>query len=73
MIRKNISLDDAHLLKLQPFLERHGGNLSAAVREAIELADLALEKHGTPEKAADSLKGSEIGSGEVETLCQSRY
>ena len=71
MIRKNISLDDAHLLKLQPFLERHGGNLSAAVREAIELADLALEKHGTPEKAADSLKGSEIGSGEVETLMES--
>lgn len=71
MIRKNISLDDAHLLKLQPFLDRHGGNLSAAVREAIELADLALEKHGTPEKAANSLNGSEIDFGGMETLVES--
>ena len=71
MIRKNISFDDAHLLKLQPFLDRHGGNLSAAVREAVELADLSLEKYGTPEKASDFLKVREIDSGEMETLVES--
>lgn len=71
MIRKNISLDDAHLLKLQPFLERHGGNLSAAVREAIELADLGLAKHGTLEETVEALKNEEEHSGTMEKLVQS--
>ncbi len=71
MIRKNISLDDDHLLKLQPFLDRHGGNLSAAVREAIELADLALAKNGTPEETVEALKNEGEHSGTMEKLVQS--
>jgi hypothetical protein len=34
LIRKNVSLDEDHLQKLQPLLEKNGGNLSAAIRES---------------------------------------
>lgn len=56
LIRKNVSLDEIHLKQLQPLLDKNEGNLSAAVREAIELANLALESYGSPEEAAESLK-----------------
>lgn len=56
VIRKNVSLDEAHLQKLQPLLDKHRGNLSAAVREVIELVSLGLESHGTPEEMAKNLK-----------------
>ena len=49
LIRKNVSLDETHLQKLQPLLEKHRGNLSAAVREVIDLVSLDLESHGKPE------------------------
>lgn len=32
---KNISLDDACLKKMEPFVERHNGNFSSAIREII--------------------------------------
>ncbi|MCQ1537099.1 hypothetical protein FTO70_15745 [Methanosarcina sp. KYL-1] len=70
LIRKNISLDEAHLQKLQPLLEKHNGNLSAAVREAIDLLSLALEGHETPEGMAESLKKKEIYSETWEELIQ---
>lgn len=56
VIRKNVSLDEAHLEKLQPLLDKHRGNLSAAIREVIELVSLGLESHGTPEEMAKNLK-----------------
>lgn len=56
MIRKNVSLDGTHLQKLQPFLEKHNGNLSAAVREVIDLVSLGLESHGAPEDMAKNLR-----------------
>ncbi|MDD3041365.1 MAG: hypothetical protein PHV51_04170 [Methanosarcinaceae archaeon] len=59
LIRKNVSLDEVHLEQLQPFLDKNGGNLSAAVREAIELASFALESYGSPEEAAGALKTKE--------------
>ncbi|MHB8102062.1 MAG: hypothetical protein ACYDEF_07790 [Methanosarcina sp.] len=49
LIRKNVSLDETHLQKLQPLLEKHRGNLSAAVREVIDLVSLDLESRGKPE------------------------
>ncbi len=45
LIRKNISLDDKYLKKLQPLLDANNGNLSAAVRDTIEVADTALTYH----------------------------
>lgn len=68
MIRKNISLDETYLQVLEPLLDKHRGNLSAAVRDAIELAGLALENYGTSEKAVDSLKTKEKGLNVREAL-----
>jgi hypothetical protein len=59
VIRKNVSLDETHLQKLQPFLEKHRGNLSAAVREVIDLVSLGLESYGTPEEMAKNLRNKE--------------
>lgn len=68
MIRKNVSLDETHLQKLQPLLEKHKGNLSAAVREAIDLVSLCLENHGTPEEMAEKLKKERKSSETEEQL-----
>ncbi|WP_048143766.1 hypothetical protein [Methanosarcina horonobensis] len=59
MIRKNVSLDEVHLQKLQPLLEKNGGNLSAAIREVIDLFSLCPESHETLKETAESLKRKE--------------
>jgi hypothetical protein len=51
MIRKNISLYEKDLKKLAPLLEKHEGNLSAAVREMIEFVDFMAQKFGSLEEA----------------------
>lgn len=58
MVRKNVSMEDMHLKKLQPFLDKNNGNLSAAIRDAIELADAALEGHESVEGALEYFTGS---------------
>ena len=42
IVRKNISIDQCYVDKLKPFLEKNDGNLSAAIRYAIETASLTL-------------------------------
>jgi hypothetical protein len=71
LIRKNVSLDETHLQKLQPLLEKHKGNLSAAVREIIDLASPDLENRGTPEEIAEKLRKERIFSGKKEELLSS--
>lgn len=71
MIRKNVSLDETHLEKLQPLLEKHKGNLSAAVREIIDLASPYLENNETPEETTEILKKERIFSGTKEELLRS--
>ena len=56
LIRKNISLDDKYLKKLQPLLDANNGNLSAAVRDTIEIADTALTYHKSIDEAIQFLK-----------------
>jgi hypothetical protein len=56
LIRKNISLDDKYLKKLQPLLDANDGNLSAAVRDTIEIADTALTYHKSIDEAIRFLK-----------------
>ncbi|KKG11412.1 hypothetical protein [Methanosarcina sp. 2.H.A.1B.4] len=56
LIRKNISLDDKYLKKLQPLLDANDGNLSAAVRDTIEIADTALVYHKSIDEAIIFLK-----------------
>lgn len=68
MIQKNVSLDETHLQKLQPLLEKHKGNLSAAEREIIDLASSDLENHGTPEIIDEKLKKERKFSGTKEEL-----
>ncbi len=42
IVRKNISIDQCYVDKLKPFLEKNNGNLSAAIRDAIETASISL-------------------------------
>ncbi|MDD3246643.1 MAG: hypothetical protein PHF18_07320 [Methanosarcina sp.] len=72
MIRKNVSMEDEYLQKLQPFLDKNNGNLSAAIRDAIELADAALQGHGSVENALEyftqgSTKYPEIRNSLIES------
>lgn len=72
MVRKNVSMEDKYLQKLQPFLDENNGNLSAAIRDAIELADAALQGHGSVEDGLDyftqgSTKYPEIRNGLIES------
>ncbi|MDY6965923.1 MAG: hypothetical protein SVM80_08150 [Halobacteriota archaeon] len=46
MIRKNISLEKDDLKKIEPIVDKHNGNLSAAIREIIGFADDALKNFG---------------------------
>ena len=72
MIRKNVSMEDEYLRKLQPFLDKNNGNLSAAIRDAIELADAAFQGHESVEDALeyftqDSTKYPEIRNSLIES------
>lgn len=43
MIRtKHVSLDDDCLKRIEPFVHKHGGNFSAAIREMVERAEYTL-------------------------------
>jgi hypothetical protein len=72
LIRKNVSMEDEYLQKLQPFLDKNNGNLSAAIRDAIELADAALQGHESVENALEyftqgSTKYPEIRNSLIES------
>lgn len=71
LIRKNVSLDETHLQKLQPLLEKHKGNLSAAIREIIDLASFDLENSESPKEVAEKLKKERKFSGTKEKLLTS--
>ena len=43
IIRKNITLENNHIKKLEPLLNKNEGNLSAAIRDAVDLADVVLK------------------------------
>jgi hypothetical protein len=65
-------MEDEYLQKLQPFLDKNNGNLSAAIRDAIELADSALQGHESIEDALeyftkDSTKYPEIRNSLIES------
>lgn len=56
MLRKNVSISDAHLRLLDPLLKKHQGNLSAAMRDIIDFTGFVTENMGSLEKARDLLK-----------------
>jgi len=49
--RKHIALDAEYLKKIEPLLEKHQGNLSAAIRDTIDLTDVALKYYGNVKDA----------------------
>lgn len=51
MIRKNISLYEEDMKKIARIVEKHEGNLSAAMREIIDFIDFILRKFGSLEEA----------------------
>ncbi|MHC1567723.1 MAG: hypothetical protein ACXQTD_08510 [Candidatus Syntropharchaeia archaeon] len=57
-IRKNISLKEEDIKKIEPLLEMHEGNFSAALREAINFTNFMIEKYGSLERAKE-MKGFE--------------
>ena len=71
LIRKNISLDEKYLKKLQPLLDENGGNLSAAIRDTIELTDVALQNNETIEQSIDFLNTPHSDSTEFDDLVRS--
>jgi len=71
LIRKNVSLDEDHLQKLQPLLEKNGGNLSAAIREVIDLVSPPSESYGTPEGGSENFRKKEIFPETREQLIRS--
>lgn len=71
LIRKNISLDEKYLKKLQPLLEKNEGNLSAAIRDTIDLTDTALKNHENIEKSMEILTTRKTTSTKLEELIES--
>lgn len=55
-LRKNISLNEEYLQKLEPLLKKHKGNLSATIREVIDLADAALQDPDSVKRLISGLK-----------------
>ncbi len=55
VVRKNISLENIHIRKLEPLAKKHNGNLSAAFRDAIDITEAALHCYGTVENAISEL------------------
>jgi len=51
LIRKNVSLYEEDLKKIAGLVEKHEGNLSAAMRDMIDFVDLMLRKFGSLEEA----------------------
>lgn len=68
LIRKNISLDDKYLKKLQPLLDANDGNLSAAIRDTIAITDTALTYHNSVEEAIKFLKEAPSKEGINDTI-----
>ncbi|MCZ7398908.1 MAG: hypothetical protein O8C62_04385 [Candidatus Methanoperedens sp.] len=56
MLRKNVSISDAHLKMLDPLLKKHQGNLSAAMRDIIDFTGFVTENMGSLETAKDLFK-----------------
>lgn len=67
IIRKNITLEHTQLKKLQPLIDKNEGNLSAAIRDAIDMSDIVLNHYGTVEKVMSS-----ISSGKEELTDRER-
>lgn len=53
-VRKNVALDRKHVKMLQPLINKHQGNFSAAIRELVELMDSLRSQYGNIETLRES-------------------
>lgn len=53
--RKTLSLSKGDVQKLDPILEKHNGNFSAAIRELVALGDVLISRFGSTEEALREL------------------
>lgn len=51
VVRKNISFEPVYLKKLASLNEKHNGNLSAAIRDAIDITEASLNRYGSVKEA----------------------
>lgn len=59
ILRKNISLNEEYLKKLEPLMQKHHDNLSAVIREVIDLADAAFQDPDSVKRLISGLKKEE--------------
>ncbi len=55
VVRKNISLEPSYLKKLEPLTQKHNGNLSAAIRDAIDITEASLRRYGNLQEAISKI------------------
>jgi hypothetical protein len=55
VVRKNISLEQTYLKKLDSLIKKHNGNLSAAIRDAIDITEASLRRYGSFEDALSKI------------------
>lgn len=69
VVRKNISLEQNHLKKLESLTTKHNGNLSAAIRDAIDITEVSLRRYGSVQEAISKIVSSEKDlSGREESI-----
>ncbi len=60
VVRKNITLENTHLKKLEILLMKNEGNLSAAIRDSVDIADIVIQQYGSVEKAISSITSENL-------------
>ena len=58
-LRKSISLDEEYLKKMEPLIQKHNGNLSAVIREIIDLADYASRDPDSIKRLISGMKNKQ--------------
>ncbi|MCX9026402.1 MAG: hypothetical protein OIN85_09945 [Candidatus Methanoperedens sp.] len=58
-LRKSISLDEEYLKKMEPLIQKHNGNLSAVIREIIDLADYASKDPDSIKRLISGMKNKQ--------------
>jgi hypothetical protein len=58
-LRKSISLDEEYLKKIEPLIHKHNGNLSAVIREIIDLADYTIKDPDSVKRFISGMKNKQ--------------
>lgn len=64
ILRKNITLSSKHMKILEPIIQKHDGNVSAAMREIIDFIGFAMNTYGSIENAENALLETDESGGE---------